>query len=61
MVEIHGLFGTARFGVDLRLETRSLIDGIVQLTESVADLLAMDEELEAIDQRRIRVLATCQV
>lgn len=50
LVEVHGLFGSARLLLDLRAEAFRLIDRIVELTERVADLTPMNEELEAVDE-----------
>ena len=56
LIEVHRLFGAPLLGVELRLEARGLIFRIVQLAEGVAQLAAVHEQLEAIDQRRLRVL-----
>src|SRR5260370_11320305 len=50
LVVVHGLFVAVRLLRSLRSETIGLIVRIVELAESVAELAAVYEELEAISQ-----------
>ena len=43
--------------LDLRAEARRLVLGVVELGEAVRELAPRDEELEAIREERIRVVA----
>jgi 6-phosphofructokinase len=48
VVEEHGFVVAAVLGVDLGLEARGLVFGVVQLAETVAELAPGDVELEAL-------------
>ena len=50
LVVVHGLFVAPAPSSDLLAEARGLVVGIVELAERVAELAAVDEELEPIDQ-----------
>src|SRR5262245_13983572 len=56
LVVVHRLLGAGGLGGELRLEAGALVVGIVQLGEPVRDLAPRDVQLEAIDERGIRVL-----
>ena len=47
-------------GSDLLLEAATLVDGVVQLGEGIAELAAVDEELEALGQVAVLGLALGQ-
>src|SRR3546814_19935210 len=47
-------------GVDLGLEARGLVLGVVQLGEAVGQLLAADEQLEAVGHAGVGVIGTRQ-
>ena len=53
-------FGAALFGLELRLKASRLVFGVVELAERVAQLAAMHEQLEAIDQRRVGIFLARQ-
>src|SRR5262249_30298438 len=57
LVVIHRLGGARGLRTHLGLEPGALIVGVVELGESVRDLLAVDEQLEPIAERRVLVVA----
>src|SRR5262249_18753354 len=57
LVVVHRLFVAARLGLHLRLEATALIDWIVQLGERVGVLAPADEQLEAIGELGIAIVA----
>ncbi|BBG29261.1 UDP-N-acetylglucosamine enolpyruvyl transferase [Zymobacter palmae] len=59
-IVVHGFKVTGILLGYLRTETLRLIFGIVQLREAVGDLATTDEELKAIGDVRILVVAACQ-
>src|SRR5580658_5567153 len=56
-VVVHGVVVAASLALGLRAEAGSLIVRIVELAESIAELSAMNEELEAIGQVGARIIA----
>src|SRR5882724_2554139 len=59
-VVIHRLLVAALAAFDLVAKATRLVDRIVELRKCVADLAPVHEELEPIDEARVRVLATGQ-
>ena len=59
-VEVHRLFVAALAGTQLGFESLRLVVGVVELAEGVGQLAPVDEELEAIDIRRIGIVAASQ-
>ena len=53
LVESHGFFVAGGLVAGLLLEAAALVHGVVQLGEGVADLLAHDDGLEALDDERV--------
>ena len=60
LVVVHRLLLAALLGVHLGLEPLLLIERVVQLGEGVGDLPAGDEQLEAVGDLRILVVAARQ-
>ena len=56
-VVVHRLLVAGLLRLRLRGEARGLVLGVVQLGEAVGDLAAGDEQLEAVGDRRVRVVA----
>ena len=56
----HRLVVAGRLARSLLAKARGLVVGIVELGEAVGDLAAADEELEAIGDERVRVVASRQ-
>ena len=57
VVVLHGLVVAGGLGLDLRGEAALLVDGVVELGERVGVLVAGDDQLEAVGQARVVVLA----